>query len=391
MPLIRPLDRSKRRAALRLAIGITAAFAVPVSACSSEPDPTSPPLDDGGKEGGGDAGVSLSVTGCPSCTLLVPNEGAQGLTVDDNFVYWSSGAMIDGAIKKVPSGGGPTIVVAGELESPVDVVAHSTGIYWVALTTHHTIDNGSVSWVPHAGGTPTILVEQQQHPLQLAIDDQSLFWTNTKAGSIMKLPIDGSFVATTLAKSDRPSYGIAVDDSSVYWTSVANPTIPKPGDPEPPPTGFVMRLSKNGGGEPNTLASEQANPMTIAVHAGYVYWMNIGILRADFTTGPASLMKVPVAGGEAVAVVANLSSGGDLAVDDQYIYYTTVGKEKEKRCDGTVEKVPISGGMPTIIANEQCWPLNVAIDATHVYFATAAAGITAAPRNGTQGIIKAPK
>jgi hypothetical protein len=357
----------------------TSFLAMLLAACGADAPSANPPLDGGG-----------AVPGCPSCTLLVPNEGAHGLTVDDSFVYWSTGGTSDGAIKKVPVGGGPVSVIAGELESPLEVVAHPTGIYWVALMTHQTLDNGNVSWLPHGGGAHTIVVEQQQHPLRLALDDQSIFWTNLKGGSLMRMPIDRSSVAIALVRSDRPYYGIAVDDSNVYWTSIANPSVPKPGDPEPLPSGFITRLSKDGG-EPVTLASEQVNPLNIAVHKDHVYWMNIGVVRSDFTTGPASLMKVPVGGGEPMAVVANLDSGGDLAADDQNIYYTTVGKEKEKRCDGTVEKVPRGGGTPTVIAREQCWPLNLVIDATHVYFATAPAGITTSPRNGQPGIIKAPK
>ena len=47
-------------------------------------------LDGGGDGRGLDDGGGTTVEGCPSCTLLVPHAGGEGLAVDSNYVYWTT-------------------------------------------------------------------------------------------------------------------------------------------------------------------------------------------------------------------------------------------------------------------------------------------------------------
>ena len=366
-----------------------------LAACSSEdPEPVYPPYDAGsGKADApdGDDG-DRSVAGCPSCTLLVRNQGGEGLAVDSQYVYWTRDGMINGAINRAPLAGGPTTVLVPDLDMPVDIVSHPTGLYWVAMATHHTINNGSISWLSHGGSSPTILAEHQWDPLRMALDDASIFWTNSKGDAIMKVPIDRSFVAVTFAKDDQHPYGIAVDDANVYWTATGKVSIEPGSTSAPPPAGFVMRAPKSGG-EPTTVASGQAYPLSIAAHGDHVYWVNVGLFGNYDTPGTGSVMKAPIDGGPPVVVVPNLNAAWDLAVDDANIYYATIGTKANRRCDGTIEKVPLGGGAPTVIASQQCWPSRVAIDATHVYFATASSTISPDPPRLRKdaGIIRAPK
>jgi hypothetical protein len=94
-----------------------------------------------------------------------------------------------------------------------------------------------------------------------------------------------------------------------------------------------------------------------------------------------------------VVVVADLNDAWDIAIDDQNIYYGTAGTKGENRCDASLEKVPLGGGTPTVIARQQCWVLRIALDADHVYFATSSAGFPydSTPFREDAGIIKAPK
>ena len=112
-----------------------------------------------------------------------------------------------------------------------------------------------------------------------------------------------------------------------------------------------MRVSKDGG-EPLTLASEQAHPQSIAVYKDHAYWVNVGSFGNYKAAGAGSVMKAPIHGGPPVVVVAHLNDAWDLAVDEENIYYATIGTRKNDYCDGSIEKVPHSGGTPTIIAHD---------------------------------------
>ena len=87
----------------------------------------------------------------------------------------------------------------------------------------------------------------------------------------MKLPVDGSAPVTLASGADR-ALGIAVDGTSVYWTDERSNS--------------VLKVSAEGGSV-TTLASEQNMPWSIAVDANSVYWTNFGSL--DY---PGSLLKI---------------------------------------------------------------------------------------------------
>jgi hypothetical protein len=64
-------------------------------------------------------------------TLASGESGVSSLTVDGESVYW---AAVDGAIKKVPLAGGPPTTLVVSQDTPggtsVNVAVDSTSVYW---------------------------------------------------------------------------------------------------------------------------------------------------------------------------------------------------------------------------------------------------------------------
>ena len=119
----------------------------------------------------------------------------------------------------------------------------------------------------------------------LAVDATNVYWTNDVAnGTVMKVALDGTGVPVVLASAQNMPYAVAVDATNLYWTTSGSPT--DPGWPD----GTVMKMPL-AGGEAVALASNQPGPFNLVVDATNVYWTNYD------NGGPnGALMTVPLAG-----------------------------------------------------------------------------------------------
>ena len=283
-------------------------------------------------------------------TLASGQINPDGLALDFSAVYWTNLGTppnySDGAVMKVPIGGGVPIILASGQRQPNGLAVNATGVYW---TNYGGTSNGSVMKVPIGGGVPITLASGQGGPAGLAVDATSVYWTSFTDGSVMKVPIGGG-VPITLASGQGGPVGLAVDATSVYWTSFTD--------------GSVMKVPI-GGGIPITLASGQSKPYGVAIDATSVYW----------TSGTdGSVMKVPIGGGAPTTLFSQGPQTGaeGIAVDATSVYFSNVGTPPSFT-DGSVmkvHKVPIGGGEPPItLASGQRQPSGIAVDATSVYWA----------------------
>jgi hypothetical protein len=217
----------------------------------------------------GGAPSSFSSQGIGPGTLAVQS-GTLAVVNDQPFTCQNAYSVVKMAV----DGGGASIVAEGGTELPSVVLAMGS-IYWANRGTASCDAGGArgaVEGVPVRGGGRVVFTASE--PDGLATDGTSLFWVNLNGGalgaaSIVSQPLDGG-VARVLASNLAEPLTIAVDDANVYWADWSNESI--------------MRVRKDGSQAiPTTVATAQTDVYSIALDAHFVYW-------ADSTAG--TIMKV---------------------------------------------------------------------------------------------------
>ena len=325
-------------------VGALVVVAAIGSACGSAP--ASQPVDAG-------PSVEAALT-CAPITLASGQDSAVSIVVDATSVYWSNRGSIGGAggVSRAPIAGiGHTILASG-LNTPTQIAVDATSVYWAedysygSTTTFKLV----VRRLSLQGGDPVDLAVAPARPLgALVIDGTSVYWS-AYAGSqslIMKVPLAGGAVVTVA--TDLTPITLAVDATNLYWGN---------GDMSTPGSVMMMPLA---GGDPTVLASGPGplEPWRIAVDANSVYWTD---------WGTHAVMKVPIGGGDATALVPGESGPEAIAVDATSVYWSTYN---------ALWKAPLAGGTPILLADRTAF--GIALDDENVYW-TAADSVLKCPK-----------
>lgn len=209
------------------------------------------------------------------------------------------------------------------------------------------------------GPDPKPLARRAADVVALAVDDVNVYWLESvPSGSLMKLPVAGG-MPTTLASGQVGSGALAIDSKRVYWTNTSS--------------GTVLSVEKTGGA-PVVLADALQTPRAIAVSGDEVFWAG---------ANDSTILKTQTVPGTAPSLVTqeSLHDVRAIAVDANNLYWveTIPGlvMARQRSAD-----VALSS---TVLSTQQDGPIDIAVDATHVYWANAFNGgaISSMPKNGS--------
>lgn len=329
---------------------------------------------------GGTCGAGV----CQPVVLASGQSSPFYIALDTLSVYWtneaSSGANAQ-AMKCAKSGcdNTPAVLWSGPfgLEG---IAVQPPNVYWTADGT-----TGQVMQCPVTGCTAssTLVAGQPIYVNLIAVNMNDVFWLDAN-GYLVTCAVSGCANTPSTFLQNDMAVQLAVDERNLYWTTG---------------NGQVDVCSVSGcNGSPTVLASGQAMPNSLVVDATNVYWVNLGppsgaadLMVPYYTTG--QIMKCAISGcNNNPTVLATVASAwlGAIAVDATNVYWTSAASTTTAPTSPNGQIMMCStrgcGGSPTVLAVTDTIPSNgiggartqpipgLAVDDTRIYWTDPAAG-----------------
>lgn len=129
-------------------------------------------------------------------------------------------------------------------------------------------------------------------------------------------------------------------------------------------------------GAARVLASNQDSPGPIAADARNLYWSNLGSYCCGKTPSryePGSVMQMPIDGGTPIELADNQSHPNAIALDQANVYWTTQadlsGSGDAGPPSGAIMRTPIGGGAIVTMVSGIATPAGIAVDGANLYWA----------------------
>ncbi len=275
----------------------------------------------------------VSLTGAASSALYSANGNPiTALAADETHLYWTEGRFPDaGVVKRLPLAGGPAETVYAASQPLFGTLAVANG--WIFFGDRSFSPSAQRLLKAPAAGGQAIVLAQVSSPeptiTRIVLDGDQVLWCDLH--EIYRTPAEGGTTGVVAGGLPLPPVAIAAAGGRVYWSEHTGSAHGQ--------TGMVKSVPLAGGKIQIHVQGGDA-PFQIAVRNDWLYWSeggDIGTLE-----GFGRIARVPLTGGRATTLAAGVSgTRPPIAVDDTHVYIA----------DGCrLKKAPLHGGPPETVA-----------------------------------------
>jgi hypothetical protein len=327
----------------------------------------------GGPTGG--AVWEAGLNGSDPHTVVTGQAGAFGLAADASHLYWtttgdsSNGA---GAIWQAGlDGSGAHAIVTGQFE-PLGVAVNATQVFWVN-TALNQAGQGTVWAAGLDGSGPHQLAGGQDAPLGIAADASHVYWTDETSGTLNQAGLDGAGAHALISGIDEPQQ-----------LAVA-PAAPPALAFTPAPFGFGPVSTSQTASQTFTLTNSggtATGPLTSAVTGAPAFTITGGTCAGtSLAPGRACTVTVQFAPGSVASFTGTLTAASTSpavsatdtltgsGVPRRFLYWTNNAPVSGGPV-GSVNQADLDGTHATRLAAGQDTPTGIAVDGSHLYWAT---------------------
>ncbi len=161
---------------------------------------------------------------------------------------------------------GELTVIAADQAGPWGLTVSDDWVYWTNL------DDGSIARARHDGAAASLIARDAGVPGIVGLVDDTLFWVDPAAGTVQSMPADGGR-ARTVATGQAVTSPLLAADRHLFWTDA---------------NGHAVMSARADGKRSEVLTRGQLDPVGLAVHDGWVYFATQAdgaLLRARFPGG----------------------------------------------------------------------------------------------------------
>jgi hypothetical protein len=252
------------------------------------------------------------------------------LTLGPDNIYFGYAGQNAGGVAMAAKDGSSASCVACDQGEPRELAAGGSSVYWVDKGL------GQVRTAPLGGGeVATLWTGSVGTPV--AVDQSHVYWFDSGAGALMQADLDGGN-PTQVATGQSGVISMAADSGFLYWINASQ----------------IVELDLSVG-TPTVIAQGQISPRSAAVDSMNVYW-------AAGPWGEAeTVQRIPRGGGEVVQLAA--AGAHAIALDDNCIYAAD-------NYGGQIWKMAKTGGDIQVLATDQPYPFDIAVDDSAVYWSS---------------------